>query len=71
MQKNTICNMKKIKNFINYMEEKEVLENKSPMICPDCDGSGYTKIKEKSKRTKDTCTRCKGTGLLYSKNDKK
>lgn len=63
--------MKKIKDYTNYMIEKQNSKDNSSMICPDCDGSGYTKIKEKSKRIKDTCSRCNGTGLLYSKNEEK
>ena len=42
-------------------------KNSLSMICPDCDGSGYVKDKEKKPKT---CTRCKGSGLLYNKKEK-
>ena len=41
-------------------------EKTNSMVCPDCDGRGYIKINDKTKK----CERCKGTGLLYNKKEK-
>lgn len=62
--------MKKLKNFIQYMKENKFVNKESShsMVCPDCDGSGYTKDKNNKSKS---CTRCKGGGLLYNKKEKK
>ena len=48
---------------------KKQNSEKSSMICPDCDSSGYTKDKE-GNSTK--CKRCEGKGvIIYTKEKKK